>query len=179
MLFGEGVRLRAIEREDLPMFVRWFNDPEVRRYTSQFAPISLAEEELWFEALLKDENSFIYVIEATTADEATSVGTIILRKIDWRNRSGEYGIAIGEKAYQERGLGTEATRVILRFAFEEVNLHRVYLTVLDFNERAIHVYEKLGFTHEGARRQAQFREGKYHDILVMSMLRHEFDDKPG
>ena len=73
-----------------------------------------------------------------------------------------------------KGYGTEATRTILSFAFNELNLHRVELEVYDFNARAIRTYEKAGFRHEGTRRKALFRDGSYHDVHVMGILREEF-----
>lgn len=86
------------------------------------------------------------------------------------------GIVIGEKEYWNRGYGSDALRTLLRFAFEELNLHRVFLHVFDFNERAIRCYEKVGFRHEGRLRQARFTEGRYVDELVMAVLREEWEE---
>lgn len=174
MLFGEGVRLRSIEREDIPTFVRWFNDPEVRQYLLMYEPMSKAKEERWFEDYLNRKNDYLFAIEALIDDEWTHIGNTGLHQIDWKNRMAVFGIVLGEKAYWGQGLGSDAARILLRFAFEELNLHRVELEVFDFNPRAIRSYEKVGFRHEGTRREAFFRNGRYQDVHLMSILQKEF-----
>ncbi len=173
MLFGESVRLRAIEREDIPTFVRWFNDPEVRRYLLMYEPLSKAREERWFEAHLDKQNEFIFAIEVRTEEGWVHIGNIGLHRVDWKNRNATLGIALGEKAYWGRGYGTDAVRTALRFAFQELNLHRVELEVVADNLRAIRCYEKAGFVREGTRREAIFRDGRYHDAHVMAVLAGE------
>ena len=96
MILGHKTRLRAIEREDLLTFVRWFNDPEVRRYLEMYLPMSKAEEEAWFEAYLKDDTSRNFAIET---EEGELIGTIGLDDLDWKNRSACLGIVIAEKEY--------------------------------------------------------------------------------
>jgi len=171
MIVGQKTRLRAIEREDIPTFVRWFNDPEVRRYLEMYLPMSKAEEEEWFEARLKDQSCRIFAIET---EEGAHIGNIGLHDLDWRNRTAGLAIVIAEKEYWGRGYGSDAIITLLDFAFNEMNLHRIYLSVFDFNERAIRCYEKCGFRHEGRAREAFFQDGKYHDNLLMSILREEF-----
>lgn len=178
MLIGKRVRLRAAERDDLPTFVRWFNDPEVTQYLAMYVPMSLALEERWFEKILDDRDSFFFVVEALVGQKPVPIGTLALVSIDWKNRNAGFGISISEKDFWGQGYGTEATRVSLRFAFHELNLKRVYLDVYDFNKRAIRSYEKAGFTHEGTKRQAFFRDGQYHDVHMMGILREEFTDEP-
>lgn len=174
MLYGERVRLRAIERADLPTFVRWFNDPDVRQYLLMFEPMSLAMEERWFDNRLNREDDYLFGIEAQVDEAWIHIGNTGLHRVDWKNRLTTFGIALGEKAYWGRGYGTAATRTILQFAFGELNLHRVELDVYDFNPRGIRCYEKAGFRHEGVRREAIFRNGQYHDVLTMAALQHEF-----
>jgi len=177
MIYGERVRLRAIERSDIPTFVRWFNDPEVRRYLLMYAPMSATQEEKWFEDMLQRvqrREDFVFAVEARVGDEWVHIGNTGLHRINWKDRCAAFGIALGEKAYWDQGYGTDATRTMLRFAFEELNLHRVELEVLEENARARRCYEKAGFRHEGTRRQAIFSEGRYHDAHLMSILREEF-----
>ncbi len=177
MIYGERVRLRAVERSDIPTFVRWFNDPEVRRYLLMYAPLSTAQEERWFEELLQHmqrREEFVFVVEARVGDEWVPVGNVGLHRINWKDRSAVFGIALGEKAYWDQGYGTDATRTMLRFAFEGLNLHRVELEVMDDNARARRCYEKAGFRYEGTRRQVVFLEGRYHDAHLMSVLQEEF-----
>jgi RimJ/RimL family protein N-acetyltransferase len=171
MIVGQKTRLRAIERDDIPTFVRWLNDPEVRQYLELYLPISKAQEEEWFEARLKDDSGRIFAIET---EEGIPIGNIGLHDLDWKNRNAGLGIVIAEKEYWGRGYGSDAVIALLGLAFNEMNLHRVYLHAYDFNQRAIRCYEKCGFRHEGRARQALFRGGNYHDHLLMAILREEF-----
>ena len=174
MLFGKSVRLRAIDRDDIPTFVRWFNDPDVRHFLQMFEPMSRAGEERWFEAHLNRQDEYLFAIEAPVDDGWLNIGNVGLHRVDWKNRGVTFGIVLGEKAFWGKGFGTDATRTMLRFAFEELNLHRVELEVYDFNPRAMRCYEKAGFRLEGTRRQAHFHQGAYHDVHRMGILRDEF-----
>ncbi|HID86791.1 MAG TPA: N-acetyltransferase [Anaerolineae bacterium] len=174
MIEGEKVKLRAIEREDIPRFVRWLNDRELLGYLTRYMPLSKAEEERWFERQLEDESGRIFAIETR---EGVHIGNIGLHEIDWKNGHAELGIFIGEKEYWGQGYGTDAILTLLDFAFNEMNLHRVYLRVLAFNHRAIRCYEKCGFALEGTEREAVFRDGRYHDQLLMGILREEFNTR--
>jgi len=174
VIVGERVRLRPIEREDLPRFVEWFSDPEVRRYLSMVLPFSLAQEERWFEALLdRLEERTLVALTIETLD-GVHIGNIGLHNIDWKDRHAELGIAIGEKEYWGRGYGTDAIHTILRVAFHDMNLHRVFLRVHADNARGIRCYQKVGFQMEGTLRESVFQQGAYHDMLVMGILTTEF-----
>lgn len=173
-ILGRKTRLRAIARSDIPTFVRWFNDPEVRQYLETYMPMSLAQEERWFEAQLEQGDRFIVGIETL---EGRLIGNLSLTNIDWKNSKAVLGIVIGEKEFWGRGYGTDAIVTALGFAFRELNLHRVSLRVYEYNHRAIRCYEKCGFRREGRLREAHFRGGKYHDELVMGILREEMLDE--
>jgi diamine N-acetyltransferase len=172
MILGSEVRLRAIERDDIPAFLRWLNDPEVKHFLLWHKPLSAAMEEQWFEAQLKSRNSMVLGIETNAG---VHIGNIGLDDIDWKSRHAELGIVIGEKAYWGRGYGSDAIRALLRYAFGELNLHAVHLRVYDYNERGMRAYAKCGFKHEGRLRDRIYRDGEYHDILLMSILRQEYD----
>lgn len=177
MIVGERVRLRAVEREDLPHFVEWFSDPEVRRYLDMYLPFSLAQEERWFENLQdRMEKKEIVMLTIETSDGA-HIGNISLFDINWKGRHAELGITIGDKDYWNRGYGTDAIQTMLGVAFDEMNLHRVFLRVHADNARAIHVYNKIGFQKEGTLRESVFREGTYHDMVVMGVLQSEFQGR--
>ena len=170
MLRGERATLRAIERSDIPAFVRWVNDPEVTQFLSQRGPFSLAQEEQWFERQLEKHDGFIFGI---TTEEGELIGNIGLDAIDRKDRHAVLGIIIGEKEYWGRGYGTDAVRTMLRFAFDEQNLHRVSLSVYAENQRALRCYEKCGFKVEGVEREARFQGGEYRDNTWMGILRQE------
>ena len=170
-ILGKRVCLRAIERSDIPTFVRWFNDPEVTKHLLMYLPMSQAQEERWFEEYLQDNRRNVFGIETL---DGQLIGNVGLEGIDWKNSKVELGIVIGEKDYWDKGYGTEAITTLLHFVFEQMNLHRVSLRVFDDNPRAIHCYEKCGFKLEGRLREANFSDGRYRDELVMGILRDEF-----
>lgn len=175
MIYGDRVRLRHVEREDLPQFVEWLNDPEVSQGLTLHTPLSMAEEENWFENVLKgpiDERPL--VIEAMEDDEWRMIGNSGFHNLDWRNRNAELGIFIGDKTYWDQGYGTEVVRLLLRHGFSTLNLYRIFLRVFEDNSRAIRAYEKAGFIHEGRQRQAEYHDGQFYDVLFMSVLRPEW-----
>jgi RimJ/RimL family protein N-acetyltransferase len=174
MLMGRKIRLRPVERDDLPRFVAWFGDPEVHRHLAIWLPFSLAQEERWFEKRLQQVERQELVLLAIETDEGVHIGNIGLHQIDWKNRHTELGIVIGEKTYWDQGYGSDAIRTLLTLAFHEMNMHRVQLRVDADNTRAIRCYEKAGFKKEGTLRDVVFREGKYVSQHIMSILQQEF-----
>lgn len=176
MIYGERIRLRHVERDDLPKFVEWMNDPEVTRGLSMYLPLSFDEELNWYEEVLKRPNEERpLAVEVQQEEGWQLVGNSSFFSIDWRNRSAEIGIFIGDRSLWDQGYGTEAMQLLLQHGFATLNLHRIFLRVFAGNQRAIHVYEKIGFVHEGCQRQAEYHEGKFHDVLLMSVLRPEWD----
>lgn len=182
MVHGERVRLRRVERADLPRYVEWLNDPEVRDHLALVYPLGLAGEEQWFEASLRTEPACqpfaVDVRGSHLQPEAVSepwvhIGSAGFHEVDWRNRSAELGLVIGRKDLWGRGFGTEAVQALARWGFLELNLHRVQLKVYEDNARAIRAYEKAGFKVEGRLRQSRFHHGRYCDTLVMGLLRDE------
>jgi len=176
MIYGKRIRLRAIEREDLPAFVEWLNDPEVIAGLVFHVPMSLEDEGKWFEGLSnRPAEERPLCIEVKTGEGWHMIGDMGLHNIEWTQRAAEMGIMIGDKSYWNQGYGTEAMTLLLKYGFETLNLNRMYLRVYETNLRAIRAYEKAGFVHEGRLRQALYADGKYHDGLVMSVLRSEWD----
>ncbi len=179
MLLGDRVRLRALEREDIPTFVRWFNDPEVIEDLVAFAPISLVAEAAWFDGLQASESDYVFGVEVQVGGGWRHIGNVGLHGVNWKDRCVTAGIVIGEKVCWGKGYGSEAMLLLLRFAFHELNLHRVELEVFEGNERAQKIYARLGFVAEGLRRQCIYRHGRYIDAAQMSLLRPEFEARYG
>jgi RimJ/RimL family protein N-acetyltransferase len=176
MLRGEKVILRAMTRADLPTFVRWFNDPEVTQYLGgEMWPMSPESEERWFDRHIQEDTKGLCIETLAPAGEkGVLIGNIGLHNPSERNHHTELGIVIGEKEYWSKGYGADAIKTMLRYCFDELNYHRVYLRVYDFNARGIHCYEKCGFKLEGRLRQHMFRHGAWHDEILMGVLRDEF-----
>ena len=175
MIYGERIRLRASERSDLQQFAAWLNDPEVRQGLAHYRPFSMVEEERWFENMLErpaDEHPM--VIEVQDEGKWRAIGNCGLMLFDWRIRMAEAGIFIGEKRLWDQGYGSEAMVLLVRHGFETLNLNRISLRVYETNLRAIRSYEKVGFIHEGRLRQAEYQEGHYLDVLLMSVLRSDW-----
>jgi diamine N-acetyltransferase len=177
MIYSDRIRLRAPTRSDLPQFVEWLNDPEVKAGLLMVLPLSFEDEESWFESMMKSPaTQHPLVIEVRNADDWQMIGNCGFHAIDWRIRSAEVGIFIGDKSYWNRGYGTEVMRLLLKHGFNTLNLNRIALEVFETNPRAIRAYEKAGFVHEGRRRQDMFKDGCYFDVLLMSVLRSEWQD---
>lgn len=175
MIYGDRIRLRRPEHKDIPLFTRWLNDSDVRRGITVGLPMSESNEEQWFEQMIKrppEEQPF--TIEIREGDDWLAIGNCGFFDIDWRSRCAEVGILIGEKKVWNQGYGTESMRLMLKLGFEHYNLHRVFLQVKETNAGAIRAYEKAGFKHEGRKRQADFQEGRYIDVLLMSVLYTEW-----
>jgi RimJ/RimL family protein N-acetyltransferase len=145
----------------------------VLQTTGPLRPQSLEDEIRWFENLPKYAGK-VFNFNIRTTDDDTLIGYVVYYGYDPRNRAASIGIGIAEPAYREKGYGTEAMRLMLDYGFDELNLNRVELTVSSFNSRAIHVYKKVGFKEEGVLRQCDYNDGRYYDVLVMSLLREEW-----
>jgi len=172
---GKLVRLRGYERSDLEAVMKWLHDEEVTQFIGGAVfPASTLEEGKFIEtaAAGTDVANKVFVIE--TLSERKYIGSIGLHNINWLCRHAELGMVIGDKDYWGRGYGTDAVRVLLRLAFDKVGLHRIHLHVFDFNQRAISCYEKCGFRREGVLREYFFKNGRYRDTLVMSILAGEY-----
>ncbi len=170
MLPGTNTRLRSLERDDLDRCHSWLGDPDVRRYLLMYLPLSRAQEEAWLDSLRERINSGKEVLFAIETQQGEHIGNIGFHGIDWKNRSAELGIMIGEKSRWGQGYGTDAIRTMLRLGFEEMNLHRISLNVDVDNKRAIACYEKCGLRHDGTIRDAIFKKGRFIDQKLMSIL---------
>lgn len=171
-LSGTQVRLRPRTEHDLPLFVRWYSDPEVVHWLHlSEAPATTAEiERERFEMGERDPSRQTWVIETTPGQP---IGSVILPNIDYMHGRAELGISIGEKEYWGRGYGSDAIRTVLRYAFDVMGLRRVGLITDIDNERGIRSYEKCGFVREGVLRQHRMRHGEPIDMIAMAVLREE------
>ena len=178
MIEGKKVRIRALQKSDIAEIMKWINDPEVKSNLLMRYPVSQYQEERWIETALGTDNQRNKTFALETKD-GVYLGGIGLHKIDWENSNAEVGIVIGKKEYWNKGYGTDAMLAILDFGFNQMNLHRIYLRVFEFNQRGIRSYEKCGFKKEGILRHDRYREGRYYDTIMMGILKEEFRQNSG
>ncbi|HEU5369639.1 MAG TPA: GNAT family protein [Ktedonobacterales bacterium] len=175
MLRGEQVVLRALTREDLQRQWEFANDPAFHLliHDEPWEPLSLARATARFEASLgaAERDGPHFAIEA----DGKYIGHCLLYQFDHTAHTCMLGIGIGDSAYQGRGYGREALRLLLDYAFRRRNLHKVSLTVSGDNERAIRAYRACGFVEEGCLRQHVWGNGVYLDLVCMGLLRSEWE----
>ena len=178
MLGGKKVKLAPLERKHIDHFLKWFNDPEITQYLMMYKPLTRDWEEEWFDALKHKEDAVyfsIYVINENKSDAI--IGNCAIQDINSKNRACSCGITIGEKDYQNKGYGTEAMEMLVEYGFNTLNMNRIELTVYEFNIRAYKLYQKVGFIEEGRKRQARYHNGRYHDEIIMAILREDWETK--
>lgn len=169
---GRLVHLRAREPEDKPAYRRWFNDWQVVPGIEVRYPVSKSEQDRRFEELqAPSAGDARFTIE--TLAESKIIGACSIRGGPAEDRRAELGITVGDRNYWDGGYGADAMRVLCRIGFEVMNLHRIELSVLADNPRAVRCYEKVGFVHEGRARDASFWAGRYRDLIYMSVFRDE------
>jgi len=168
------VMLRELAREDIPIVNRWRQDRDlVDGLGAPARYISEDVDQAWFEEYLRRRGSDVRCA-VLIQGEPEPVGLVSLTGIDAVHRRAEIHLLIGRRDLHGRGVGTEATRLMLKHAFGDLNLHRVFLSVLAHNAAAIRVYEKCGFVREGIARESAYKRGKYEDMLQMATLDRDF-----
>ncbi len=173
---GRRVHLRRHRPEHFATVLRWYRDPEVARLT-RFQVGTVTDEEVrhFFQSRLLAADAFAYAIHQ--ADGGRLIGTTTLSALDADNGSVLFHITVGEHDCWGHGYGTEATELMVAHAFEALSLHRVGLSVFEFNTRAIRSYEKVGFQVEGRSREAVWRDGAYWDEIHMGILEREWRER--
>lgn len=175
MLKGKLVILRPVQRNDLNNFLKWFNDPEVTQYLSMYLPMTEMAEEKYIEDLAVRASTNVHlVIEAIDGETSKPIGSIGLHQISPKDHHATFGIAIGEKDYWSKGYGTEAAELIIRYGFEQLNLHRISSSAYAFNERSIKMHLKVGFREEGRRRENIYKNDAYRDEVEFGLLKKEW-----
>ncbi len=164
---ADRVLLDAVREDDLPRLFEWINERGLVVQNAAYKPVSEAQHRAWFDGLKGRRDVALFAIRVGPV----LIGTCQLHTIDPVHRSAELQIRIGDPAHQGQGHGTEAVARLLDFAFQDLNLNRVYLHVFADNARARRVYEKAGFRTEGVLRAAAHIDGRYVDVLVMGVLR--------
>lgn len=175
MPIGPRVRLRRVDpQRDLDDRHRWMNDPQVLKYLgTRGAPLSRADVGAYLEKVSKDATDTIeFAIET---HDGRHIGGTTLRGIERVARKAEFALVIGEADFRGRGYGAEVTRLMVDFAFETLNLNRVWLTVNVENIAGLKSYEKAGFRIEGTLRDQTYARGRYYDAHIMGVLRRDWE----
>lgn len=171
---GKRIRLTSIRAEDLLVYAQWTEDSAFMRLydASPAVPRSLGRVRGTFEEDDKSSTAFVFAIRTLYSEEL--IGVCAIDGIQWNHRNGWISIGIGDPLHRGQGYGREAMQLLMRFAFHEINLHRLQLTVFSYNPVAQRLYEGLGYTREGVWREALCRDGAFHDVLLYSMLAPEY-----
>ena len=170
-----SVYLRAFELEDYKISTLWRNNREITSSLGgNYYYVSSEREKKWIEnSIYNDKNNIRLAI--CLKEKNNYIGNVNLNNIDWINRNAEFSIFIGEKNEWGKGYAQEATKLMLNFGFRQRNLNRIYLTVLENNNPAISLYNKIGFKKEGVFREMLFKDNKYYNLIIMSILKNEFE----
>ncbi len=169
---GKFVTLRQMSRGDMQMICDMFNDPELEDLVVGWAfPLSIEQQQQWFEKNLSDNRNFRFVIE-TPEDGAVGIATLI--DIDWKNRRAAHGIKLANVERRTKGIGTDAVMAIMRYAFDELGLHRLDGSWFDFNDASKRLYTKCGWKAEGVKREYVYKRGAWRDLTVVGVLECDY-----
>ena len=173
MIKGKHVFFRPVEYKDLDVMRSWLNDPEISSLVVGWNfPVSLAQQEKWFERNIIPDTTHRWIVES---EEMGVLGLTGLWQIDWQSRQALTGLKLGNKDIRGKGYGTDSIMALMAYAFLEVGLHRLWAEIIDYNIASYRAYvQKCGWKVEGVLRDAIYREGQYHDLLRVAILKDEF-----
>jgi len=174
MIYGDKVGLRPVEEEDLPLLAQWRNDPQSRSMFLMPLLLPVSGQKKWYEAVLNDPTQMRFMV--VRLDNQAVVGTISLLHIDYRNQMAEMGSDIIIPAERGHHFGLDATRALIRYAFEELNLRRLYGTGLSANTIGMRKHMRAGFKPEGIGRKAVLVNGEFQDAIYLGLLREEWQE---
>ncbi len=172
-LIGKRVLLRALEVEDMEALRETINDPYFESMVGGWSfPVSKNAQIKWFESMLSSQSNFRYAIESLETKKF--LGMISLLNIDWKNRSGMTAIKLSKIALAGQGIATDAEFTLMKYAFDELNLHRLTADVIEYNKASIALHKKIGGFVEGIKREAVFKNGQYNDVLCFGILKNDY-----
>lgn len=169
------VTIRKFEREDIPNKVKWINDPANNQFLHYDLPIEISKTQRWFDNNVGRTDRYDAVIEA----DGMACGIIGLLGIDKRNSKAEYYVTMGEASLKGRGIATEASKIILEYAFKDLNLNKVFLYTETENIAAQRLFEHIGFKREGVIRQDLYSRERFVDRIMYGMLKNDFKNIMG
>jgi RimJ/RimL family protein N-acetyltransferase len=175
LLTADRVRLAPLTEADVEIITGWYEDVEFMRLfdARPAVPKTQAEVGEWLEEVRKARNHVAFGVRLIQGD--VLIGVLEFDGIIWPHRVSGVGLSIGDRAYWGQGYGSEAARLGIGFAFDEMNMHRLTATVFSYNVRSISLLKRLGFRQEGAYREFLERDGRRYDMLLFGLLRHEWE----
>jgi RimJ/RimL family protein N-acetyltransferase len=169
MLKGQYTALRAIEKEDLPDLLAWRNEPKLRRYFREYRELNFQQQMDWFDS--KVNNDIGTRMFAIMDSHEKLLGAAGLCYIDWINRTADFSIYIGKDAlYIDELLAPDAAKVMIKYAFEELGLNRLWSEIYSFDQAKVNFFNSLGFCLDGTHRQTHWADRKWHDSFYFSLL---------
>lgn len=170
MLSSNKIKLRPLELDDAELLRSWRFAEENYSYFYEFTPVSKCQNEAWLQNTLKKTSELNFIITEKAHNE--DIGMISLIDIDMRSQKCEMGrVLIGESKFKGQGLGSDAIRTLLNYAFNHLNMHKVYCEVFADNEIALKLYEKCGFVKDGLFLKHVYKSGEFKDIIHMSIIK--------
>lgn len=168
-------KVRPLEMNDLDEIMKWVNDPEViGKFTNFKRPMTRKQEATYLEQIIASEKDQLFAVETESGDYLGNIG---LHDINYNTRSGRLAIILGNKKYWGKGYAQSTVEGLLEHAFEKYHLHKVWAIVMEPNKKMQHILEKCGFKKEGLLRDEYFSQGKYHNMVRMSILEKEYKIK--
>jgi len=177
LFIGKNIKLNSLKEEDLPVIENWYNDINFLRHFDMLTAIPRETSYLGklIKSIQESNKEFIFAIR--TLEENKLIGVTGFENIQWNNRVGTVFIGIGDSSYKGKGIGKEAMAMTIDYAFNELNLHKLQLTVLGYNVAAIALYESLGFIKEGVFREYILRDKKRFDLINYGLIHNEWNNK--
>jgi RimJ/RimL family protein N-acetyltransferase len=173
MLKGKKTQLVPLESDDLARSRSWANDEFLCSKMLRVLPVTQYEQEKWYQDIIKNPSKIVFAIKKL--DRKEHIGNTGLYHIDWINRRAEFWILIGEQNSWAQGIGAEVVSLMKHYAFNNLNLNKLYLNVGADNCEAINLYKNLNFVQEGILKEHYYIQGKYLDIITMSILKADYD----
>jgi len=171
---GKQIYLRILEESDIPQTTKWINDPEISEIMGYLPVKNQYNQQLWFKESATSTSKYIFAI--CMLDTNKHIGNVGLGNIDYINRHCMFNIFIVPLDLRSKGIGSEVTKLTLDFAFNRLNMNKVYLRTSERFIEANKMYVKLGFVKEGVLRKHYFTNGKYEDKIIYSILNEEFNE---
>jgi RimJ/RimL family protein N-acetyltransferase len=171
---GRSIILRAIERDDLPYFQQWGNDPEIQANLGSWQfPLSKASLEQWFDSFRHDGVDQRFVVDST---DHGVIGTTNLVSINWKDRNAFSGMLLGDAAVRGKGYGVDTVTTLMRYAFEELGLERLDGSIIEYNEASFKLYVgRCGWVEEGRKARAFYRKNQYWSNVIVGVTRDQYE----